>query len=315
MKISTIRQQASDLIVIMLGIAMYSFGFCAFILPHNVVIGGMAGFSTLIYYASGGIIPIAVCMYSANALLLLCGLRTLGKEFVVRTIFGATAMALIIGMLEGYFTSHPALISSAPMSIAMGSVLLGLGIGIYYSHHGTCGGTDIVAAIMSHRTSLSMGRVMMVVDITIVALSFFLPFDGDMEARVQLRTETIIYGWLSICAYSLIADRYLSQGQQTLQFIILSDKWEEVAHRLTHETGRGVTTWEATGYWTQAKRTLILLWCRKSDAAQIFYITNEVDPNAYITNSYVRSVYGNGFDHLKARKKAEKAKIKPENPR
>ncbi|MCF0203171.1 MAG: YitT family protein [Bacteroidaceae bacterium] len=308
MKLSTIRKQAIDLLFISLGIALYSFGFCAFTLPHNIVIGGMAGFSTLIHYASGGAIPISLCMYGANALLLLCGMRTLGKAFVLRTIFGATMISMTIGMLEGYFTAHPPLIASAPMSIAMGSVLMGLGIGIYYSHHGTCGGTDIVAAIMSQRTSLSMGRVMMVVDISIVALSFLLPFDGSMEDRIQMRTETIIYGWLAICAYSLIADRYLSQGQQAMQFIIVSEKWEEVAHRLTHETGRGVTTWEGKGFWTKEKRTLILLWCRKTDAPQIFYIANEVDPNAIITNSYVRSVYGNGFDHLKAHKKGEKRK-------
>ena len=310
MRTSNIRHYLSDLMIILLGIAMYSFGFCAFILPHSIVIGGMAGFSTLIHFASGGVVPISVCMYAANALLLVFGLRALGKEFVIRTIFGATAMSLMIGLLEGYFSTHPALITSAPMSIAMGSVLMGLGIGMYYSHHGTCGGTDIVAAIMSHRTSFSMGRVMMIVDITIVTLSFFLPFDGNMEARVHMRTQTIIYGWLSICAYSLIADRYLSQGQQTLQFIILSDKWEEVAHRLTHETGRGVTTWEAKGYWTNTKRTLIMLWCRKADAAKIFYITNEVDPNAYIANSYVRSVFGNGFDHLKPHKKPTRSKTK-----
>ena len=148
-----------------------------------------------------------------------------------------------------------------------------------------------------------MGRVMMIIDFSIVALSFFLPFDGDMEQRVQARTQTIIYGWVAIFIYSWLADKYLAQGKQTVQFIILSDKWEEIANRITHETGRGVTTWEGQGYWTGEKRKLMLIWCRQIDTYNIFRILKETDEDAYITNSTVRSVYGNGFDQLKTTKK------------
>ena len=132
----------------------------------------MAGFSSLIFYATGGRLPVAVVMYGTNILLLLCGFRYPGKGFVLRTIFGATLLSVLIGSVEGYFTSHPPLVSSAPMSVIMGAVMLGLGIGIYFSHHGTTGGTDIVAAIMSHVSDISMGRVMMIIDVSIVALSF-----------------------------------------------------------------------------------------------------------------------------------------------
>ena len=191
-----------DWAAIIAGIAIYAIGFTVFILPHHIVIGGMAGFSTLIYYATGGLLPVAVVMYGTNIILLVCGYKYLGKGFVLRTIFGTTMLSMLIGMVEGYFTSHPPLVTSTPMSVMMGGVLLGLGIGIYYSHHGTTGGTDIVAAIMAHKTDVSMGRVMMIIDVTIVALSFFLPFDGDMEARIQARTETIIFGLLAIVLYS-----------------------------------------------------------------------------------------------------------------
>ncbi|MCC8119341.1 MAG: YitT family protein [Bacteroidales bacterium] len=296
-----LKSQAQSLAVITLGIIIYAVGFTVFILPHHIVIGGMAGFSTLVYYASFGKIPVAVTMYGVNLLLLLMGGRMLGRGFVLRTIYGATVLSLLIGVMEGYFTSHPPLVSSTPMSVMMGSVLLGFGIGLYYSHHGTCGGTDIVAAIMSQKTTLSMGRVMLIVDVTIVALSFFLPFDGDMEMRVQVRTETIIYGWLSILIYSLLADKYMAAGRQTVQFIILSDKWSEIAERITHDTGRGITTWEARGYWTGNVRTMMMLWCRKYDLHQIYYIIKSIDENAYIVTTNVRSVYGNGFDHLRLR--------------
>ena len=298
----SIGHTVRDWAAIILGITIYAVGFCVFILPHHIVIGGMAGFSTLIYYATNQMVPVAVAMYGTNIILLLCGFKYLGKGFVVRTVFGMTLLSLLIGLMEGYFTSHPPIVSSTPMSVVLGAVVLGFGVGVYYSHHGTTGGTDIVAAIMEKTTNLSMGRVMMITDVTIVALSFFLPFDGDMEARVQARSQSIIFGLLAIVIYSVVADRYIAQGRQTMQFIILSDHWEKIAHRITHETGRGVTVWNAQGYWTGDEKKVMLVWCRIGNVHQILRIAYEVDPRAYITTSTVRSVYGNGFDYLKIRK-------------
>ena len=144
---------------------------------------------------------------------------------------------------------------------------------------------------------------MMVVDMSIVACSFFLPFDGDMEARVQMRTQSILYGWVAIFLYSYITDKFLNDGRQTVQFIILSDNWAQIAYRITHETGRGVTTLDGTGYWTGAGRKVLLVWCRKPDTYAIYQIVKDEDPAAYITDSIVRSVYGNGFDMLKIKRK------------
>lgn len=290
-----------DLACIVAGIALYAFGFTAFILPHNIVIGGIAGFSTLIYYATGEWIPVAVIMYGANVVLLACGFKYLGRGFVVRTVFGMTLVALLIGMFEGYFTSHPPLIDSAPMSVIIGALMLGLGIGIYYSHHGITGGTDIIAAIMARFSDISMGRVMLIVDVTIVSLSFFLPFEGSMEERIQLRTQTIIYGLMSIVIYSLVADYYLEQGKQTIQVLVLSEKWEEIARRITHESHRGATIWDAQGYWTGDDKKMMMVWCRKYDLHLILGIVHDVDAQAYVTISKVRSVYGNGFDRLSIR--------------
>lgn len=155
---------------------------------------------------------------------------------------------------------------------------------------------------MEHTSDVSMGRVMMIIDVSIVALSFFLPFDGDMEARIQARTQTIIFGLLCILIYSWLADKYIAQGKQTIQFIILSDKWNEIAYRITHETGRGATVWDATGYWTGNDKKLMLVWCRQWNVVDIYRIVHEVDEQAYVTTSTVRSVYGNGFDRLKVKR-------------
>ena len=288
-----------DYFFIILGMLVYAVGFTVFILPHQVVIGGMSGFGTLVFYFSGRHIPVAAAMYGTNILLLVCAYRYLGKVFVYKTVFGATVLSLMIGMMNTYFTTRPPLVTDMTLSVLMGAMLCGVGIGVYFSHHGTSGGTDIIAAVMERVSSLSVGRTMMIVDMSIVAVSFFLPFDGDMEARIQARTQTIIYGWISIFVYSYIADRFIGAGRQTIQFFILSDKWSDIAYRITHETGRGVTTIDSRGYWTGQERTLLLVWCRMYDAPDIFHIVHEVDPEAYITDCNVRGVWGNGFDTLK----------------
>lgn len=288
-----------DYLIIIAGMGLFAIGFTVFILPHEIVMGGMSGFSTLVYFASGQRIPVAVTMYTVNILMLLVWYKTLGREFVMRTVFGTTVLSLMIGLMEGYFTSHPPLVTDTAMSVLMGSAVCGIGIGMYFSRKGSAGGTDIVAAYLEKSRGISLGRTMVYVDVTIVTCSFFLPFDGDMYARIQARVQTILYGWTSILIYSWLANYIYNLDKQTLIFIILSDKWRVIADRVTHESGRGVTTLDATGYWTQTRRELLLVWCRRYNAEQIYSIVNEVDPTAYIIQTDARSVHGNGFDPLR----------------
>lgn len=296
------RNDMRDCLMIVIGMALYAVGFTVFILPHDIVVGGMAGFSTLVYFASGQRIPVAVTMYAVNILMLVCWHRTLGRKFVMGTVFGATLLSLMIGSIESYFTSHPPFVTDTTMSVLMGSVICGCGIGLYYVHKGSAGGTDIVAAIFEKKLNISIGRTMMIIDVSIVGCSFFLPFDGTLDERIQSRVETIIYGWTSIAIYSFLANYIVNADKQTIQFLILSPKWHEIADNITHRSGRGVTTFDGHGFWTGENRTLLVVWCRQFDADRIYDIVREIDPGAYIIQSHARSVYGNGFDPLLARR-------------
>jgi uncharacterized membrane-anchored protein YitT (DUF2179 family) len=300
------KSDVIDYLYIFIGTILYAIGFTIFILPHKVVIGGMAGWGTLVFYATGEHIPVAVTMYGTNIILLLIGFKMLGREFVCRSIFGATMLSLLIGSIEHYFTSHPPLITDITMSIVMGSVFCGFGIGVYYNHHGTTGGTDIVAAIMTQLSSLSPGRVLMIFDMSIVACSFFLPFDGNLEERLQVRAQVIIYGWMAIFIYGYITDKFMAMGRRTVQFIIISDHWEKIGERITNEAHRGVTLWDGKGFWTRNERKMLLVWARKYEAYNISFIVKEVDPEAYVTHSYVNSVLGRGFDEFKMKNKKKK---------
>ena len=297
---------AKDYTMILIGLFIYAIGFCAFILPHHVVVGGMAGLGTLIYFASGQVIPVAVTMYGVNVLLIVSGYKLLGKSFTIRTIYGATWASLFVGLMEGYFSSHPALLQDAAMSIVLGGILMGIGIGTTYIHNGTSGGSDIIAAMVTKVSNVSVGRILMTVDMTIVALTLFLPFQGDFEARVQACLPRIIYGWVCIFIYSYITDMIINTNRQATQFIIFSTKWREIADHVNREAHRGVTVLDGMGWYSKHEVKILMVWCRKIESVTIFRIIKSIDENAFITQGNVNGVYGKGFDHLKMKKKKSK---------
>lgn len=306
-KRSNILRDVRDYSMIMVGLIFYAIGFTAFILPHQIVIGGMAGLGTLVYFASHQLIPVAVTMYGVNIILVLCGLKVLGRDFTIRTVFGATMASIFIGLLEGYFTSHPPLIQETSMSIILGAILCGLGIGTIYIHNGTSGGTDIVAAMVTKVSNVSVGRTMMIVDMSIVALTFFLPFNGDMEQRIQNTVPRIIYGWVIIFIYSYITDLLINTNRQATQFIIFSHKWKEIADLINTQAHRGVTVFDGQGWYTKHEVKVLMVWCRKIEAVSIFRIIKSVDEDAFISQANVNGVYGRGFDKMKIKSKTQKS--------
>lgn len=296
-----------DYFMIVLGIMLYSLGFCAFILPHHIVIGGLTGVGTLIYFASGGLIPVAVSQYACNIILLLMAFKIVGRSFVLRTVFGATVAAISIGIFETMFMrlDHP-LISEMSMSAILGAILCGLGLGVSFIHNGSTGGTDIIAAMVSKVSNVSIGRTMLIVDMLIVASSILLPFDGTLEQRLEVRVPLMVYGWVIIFIYSYVTDTLINTNRQAKQFMIFSKKWSEIADRVNMEAHRGVTVLDGKGWYSKQEIKILMVWCRKIEAVTICRIVKSIDPDAFITQSNVNGVYGKGFDTMRVKMKGLK---------
>lgn len=303
---------AKDYVIIIFGIFLYALGFTAFILPHEVVIGGLSGVGTLVYFGTHGMIPVAVTQYACNLTLLAFAYKLVGKTFVMRTIFGATVISLFIGMMEGFFMGlgHP-IIREMSMSVVLGAMLCGFGIGIVFIHNGSTGGTDIVAAMVSKVSNVSIGRTMIVTDVLIVSMSIFLPYDGDFAARLEARVPVIVYGVVTTFIVSYITDMLINTNRQATQFIIFSHKWEEIADRVNHEARRGVTVLDGEGWYSKKPVKVLLVWCRKIESVTIFRIVKSIDDQAFITQSNVNGVYGKGFDTMRVKMKKIKRENKP----
>ena len=296
-----------DYAIIVFGLALYAVGFTAFILPHHVVMGGLPGVGTLVYFASGQNIPVALTQYICNLILLAIAFRVVGKTFVLRTVFGATVLSLFIGFLEFYFMGlGKPLIAETSISVILGGIFCGTGMGMIFIHNGSSGGTDIVAAMVSKLSNVSIGRTIIYVDMIIVSSSILLPFDGTIEARIQTRIPTIVYGLMVTYVMAFMTDMVINTNRQAVQFFIFSNKWQEIADAINNEARRGVTILDGQGWYSKANVKVLMVWSRKIESVTIFRIVKSIDPDAFITQTNTNGVYGKGFD-------AMKVKIKPRN--
>lgn len=295
---------AKDYVIIVFGLLLYAFAFCALILPHEIVIGGVAGVGTLVYFATNGLISVAVTSYVVNLILLAIAYKIVGRTFVLRTIFGVTVVALGIGLFENIFMSigHP-LVPDTVVSIVLGAILCGVGIGTTFIHNGSSGGTDIVAATVAKKSNVSIGRTMIFTDMTIVSMSILLPFAGSWEARVEARIPTIVYGFMVTFIVSYVTDMIINTNRQAAQFMIFSSKWREIADRINREAHRGVTVLDGQGWYTKHEVKMLLVWCRKIESVTIFRIVKSIDEEAFVTQGAVNGVYGKGFDKVKIKMK------------
>ncbi len=300
-------KEAKDYVMIIVGLFLYAFGFCAFILPHEVVIGGLSGVGTLVYFATDGKISVAITSYACNLILLAMAYKIVGKTFVTRTIFGATIIALGIGVFEKIFMGigHP-LVPDTVVSVALGAIMCGMGVGTAFIHNGSTGGTDIVAAMVSKRSNVSIGRTMIFVDMTIVSLSLLLPFSGTWEQRIEARIPMMVYGFMVTFIVSYCTDMVINTNRQATQFFIFSPKWQEIADMVNKEAHRGVTVLNGLGWYSKQEQKVLMVWCRKIESVTIFRIIKSIDENAFITQGAVNGVYGKGFDTMKIKMKKHK---------
>lgn len=288
---NSLWRTGKDYFFITLGIALYSVGFCGFILPEKVVIGGLTGVGTIVYFLTG--IPVAITQYVANLVLLAFAYKIVGKKFVIGTIFGATMMSVFVGifqpLLAGGFTHEPFL------NIAIGGVLAGIGIGLCYTHNGSSGGTDIVAAMVAKKTNVSIGRTMLMTDFLIISSSFFLFHQMDL----------VVFGFVVLVLASYVADMYINTNRQAVQFTIFSKQWQEIATAINNDAKRGCTVLNGMGWYSKKEVKILMVMCRKIEAITISRIVKSIDPDAFITQANVNGVYGQGFDELKVKMKTQ----------
>lgn len=284
-----------DCLMIIIGLILYAVGFCGFVLPKGIVIGGLAGIASLIYFQFG--VPVAISFYALNIILLAIAYRLVGLQFVLKTIFGATFLSFFLGIAQPLFEAYPVVLEETFLDCVIGAVLCGTGVGIAFTHNGSTGGTDIVAAMVSKYRQISVGRMILYVDMIIISSSYLLYHDLDR----------VIYGFVVLVFLSYMTDQVVNNNRQAIQFTIISKQWDKIATVVNKEMHRGCTVLEGTGWYTKQEVKMLIIFCRKMEALQVYRIIKELDPKAFVSQGNVNTVYGEGFDQnrVKARKRIE----------
>lgn len=285
--IGRLYNHAQDYLIIIFGTLLYGFGFNAFILSNEIVTGGLSGICAIIYFATS--IPVSLSYFIINAVLLVIAFKILGFKFLIKTIVGVFSLSLSLSLFEWLLAGQPLIEGEPFMSILIGGAICGLGLGLIFSVNGSTGGTDIIAAIINKHKDISIGTALLFCDFIVIGSSYFL-FEN---------IDKIVFGFVEMGVNNYVLDRIINSNRQSVQFLIFSKKYEEIAERIFTDTERGCTFLEGQGGYSKDKMKVIVLIARKSESLTIFRLVKDIDPNAFISQSVVRGVYGEGFDQIK----------------
>ena len=316
MKPTKILLTVKEYFLVAVGILMYVLGWVVFLIPNNLVGGGVTGVASIVQYATGGVIKIGYTYLAVNALLLIAALFVLGKSFGFKTVVAIVLASVGLNVLQDVMPQEIiqtlAIDNGKLMCVIIGGILSGVGIGLTMSQGGSTGGTDIIALIVNKYRNVSPGRMLLSMDVVIILSSLLVPsytVSGDLVPFTD-KIINVVYGLILIGVSSAVLDIYIAGAHQSVQLFILSKKYEEIADTITGTLHRGVTALEGQGWYTKNGTKVLMVLTRKSDLKILLKTIKAIDPNAFLSVSSVTGVYGQGFDSIKLSDSKSKKKAK-----
>jgi uncharacterized membrane-anchored protein YitT (DUF2179 family) len=279
-------QEIQDYFFILVGLFTYAFGWTGFLLPAGVTSGGVTGIAALIYFATG--IPVAIPYFCINAVLLLFAIKIFGFKFSIKTIINVIIMTFVLSFFQSVI-KEPLVRDQPFMDCIIGGILCGVGIGLVFNFKGSLGGTDIVALVINKHRNISIGKALLICDVLIISSSFL----------IFHSVEKIVYGLVAMSVSSYAVDMVLNGARQSVQFFIFSNKHDEIADTIIKQAHRGCTLLDGTGWYSHKPVKVVVVMAKKNESVTIFRIVKSIDPDAFISQSSVIGVYGNGFDQIK----------------
>lgn len=270
---------------ISLGLFIYVFSWVAFLIPSGLIGGGVSGISTLIFYATG--FPVGISNLIINAFLVLIAMRILGAKFGLNTIYGIVFGAVMFMVLQPLFDAP--LVNEPFMCAMIGGMLSGVGVGLAFIYGGNSGGTDIIALIITNYRNISPGRIIIYLDIVIIASSYL----------VFGSIEKIVYGYVIMGVFGYSLDLVIEGSKQSYQIMVFSKHNEEIANRIGNELNRGVTFMKGRGWFTKEDQDVLMVIAQKHDKQNIMKIIKECDKEAFLSVAKVSGVFGKNFDRIK----------------
>lgn len=283
-----------DYVLMTVGSVIFCMAWTSFLIPNGLASGGLTGLCTIVQYGTG--IPVGWTYPILNVLLLILGFLTLGKAFGIKTIYVIALTSLLFDLLPR-FPQFEVLMDEKFLVALVGAAMESVGLGLVLLRGGSSGGTDIVAMMINKYWPVSPGRVYLFSDIFIIACLLLVPGKGLVD---------MIYAYVVMLGFSFGVDFVLLGNKSSVQILVFSQKYEEIADHILHEIHRGVTALQSVGWYSQKESKVLLIIARKHQMNEVVKEIKEIDKKAFISVSTAMSVYGEGFEEVKSGLKVKK---------
>lgn len=289
--------------LVTLGVMSYALGWTIFLLPNNLIGGGVSGFASILFYATG--LPMSVTYFILNVLLLIIGTKILGTGFGGKTIYAIFMTSIMLSLMPKLIPAdfiHEFAISNGKLICTfLGGIIAGCGIGLSISQGGSTGGTDIIALVWCKFKPASPGRVILIIDVGIILSSLLFPSYTEAGELLPFteKLAVIVYGLIQVVVSGYAIDLYLSGSKQSVQAFIFTKKSKEMADAIAFDMKRGVTVIPAKGWYSKEDKDVLMVVTRKTDLNLLLRYVKTIDPDAFLSVSSVMGVYGQGFDTIK----------------
>ncbi len=296
MKTSKVLNVLWDYFLMTVGSVIFCMAWTTFLIPNGLASGGLTGFCTILQYGLG--IPVGVTYPILNVVLLILGFFSLGKGFGFKTIYVILLTSALFDILP-QFESLEVLMDEKLLVALVGAAMESIGIGLVLLRGGSTGGTDIIAMMINKYWPVSPGKVYLYSDIFIISCLLFVPEKGLVD---------LIYAFVVMLGFSFGVDYVLLGNKSSVQILVFSSKYKDIADHIISEVDRGVTALQSVGWYSQKESKVLLIVARKHQMNEVVNEIKNIDKRAFISISTAMSVYGEGFEEVKTGLKSIKDK-------
>lgn len=268
-------------LVVILGSAIYAVGFTFFLVPNQIIGGGVSGLSQIINHLLG--FPVGATALVLNIPIFMAAWRGLGLRFLIMSLVGTVTSYVLVDVLTPLATMEV-----EPLLAAIyGGLIIGAGLGLVFRAGGTTGGSDILVRLARKRfTGVPIGQIMLVFDGAVVLV-------GTIVFR---NAYSAMYAIIVIFIMSKTTDSILYGIDYGKQVIIISQQWQELSASIMERLGRGVTVLDnAHGGYTGEQKVVLFCVIKKQQITGLRRIIKAIDPDAFVSITDAREVLGNGF--------------------
>ena len=298
MKTSRFLTVFMDYLLMTVGSLIFCMAWTSFLIPNGLASGGLTGLCTIIQYGTG--IPVGLTYPVINVVLLILGFLSLGKAFGFKTIYVIALTSLLFDLLPK-FPQLEVMMDEKFLVALVGATLESIGIGLVLLRGGSTGGTDIIAMMINKYWPVSPGRVYLYTDLFIISCLLFVPDKGLVD---------LIYAFVVMLGFSFGVDFVLLGNKSSVQILVFSSKYQEIADHMINEVHRGVTALQSVGWYSQKESKVLLIIARKYQINEVVNEIKRIDKQAFISVSTAMSVFGEGFEEVKTGLSMKKLKNK-----